>query len=54
MAAAQVAGVIASAWFVWFHSVLPRLGWQSTASMIGEALSYVAIAWACGALNTAS
>ena len=48
IAAAQVAGVVATGWFVWIHNVRPRLGVVSLASMFGEALLYVALAWMCG------
>ena len=50
IAAAQVAGVLAAAWFVWIHNVLPRLGLESLAGIASEALSYVVVAWICGAL----
>jgi hypothetical protein len=48
IAAAQVAGVLATGWFVWIHNVRPRLGLESLASMFAEALLYVALAWICG------
>jgi hypothetical protein len=38
MAAAQVAGVIAGAWFVWFHAALPRLGRESLSGSLGQSL----------------
>jgi hypothetical protein len=41
IAAAQVAGVLATGWFVWINAVLPRLGLQSLASIAAEALFYV-------------
>jgi hypothetical protein len=52
IAAVQAAGVLATAWFVWHQAVLPRLGRQSLASIAGEALLYVLLAWACGAIVT--
>jgi len=52
IAAAQVAGVLATAWFVWINSVLPRLGLQSVASIAVQALFCVAFAWICGAVVT--
>lgn len=48
----QVAGVFATAWFVLSRSVLPRLGQQSLARLIGEALLYVTLAWVCAAAIT--
>lgn len=52
IAAAQVAGVLATAWLVWTQNILPRLGLQSLASIIAEAFLWVALAWICGALTT--
>jgi hypothetical protein len=52
IAAAQVAGVVATGWFVWIHNVRPRLGFESLAGMFAEALLYVALAWICCAVVT--
>jgi hypothetical protein len=52
IAAAQVAGVFATAWFVWINAVLPRLGLQSLAGIAAQALIYVVIAWICGGVVT--
>ncbi len=52
LAALQVAGVILSGWWVWLHSILPRLRWESLASLAGEAMGAVAIAWLAGGLLT--
>jgi hypothetical protein len=54
IAAAQVAGVLATAWFVWVNHVLPRLGLQSVTSMFVQALFYVTFAWICGGVVTFS
>lgn len=51
IAAAQVAGVLATAWVVWINNVLPRLGLQSLGSIALEALFYVSLAWICGAVT---
>ena len=48
----QVAGVLASAWFVWVNSIAPRLGLPSPGSAVARALTYVALAWICGAVTT--
>jgi hypothetical protein len=52
IAAAQVAGVLATGWFVWVNAVLPQLGLKSVAGMVAQALLYVALAWVCGAVVT--
>jgi hypothetical protein len=52
IAAAQVAGVLATGWFVWINAVLPRLGLQSLAGIAAQALSFVTLAWICGAVVT--
>jgi hypothetical protein len=52
IAAAQVAGVLATGWFVWISAVLPRLGLQSLARIAAEALFLVTLAWICGAVVT--
>jgi hypothetical protein len=52
VAAAQVAGVLATAWFVWVSAILPRLGLQSVASIVAEALFYVTLAWIGGGIVT--
>jgi hypothetical protein len=52
IAAAQVAGVLATAWIVWVNHVLPRLGFQSVARMFVQALVYVTLAWICGGVVT--
>jgi len=52
IAAAQVAGVLATAWFVWINSVLPQLGRESLASIAARALIYVTFAWICGGIVT--
>jgi hypothetical protein len=52
IAAGQVAGVLATAWFVWINAVLPRLGLVSFASMALASLFYVTLAWICGAIVT--
>ena len=52
LAAAQVAGVLATGWFVWVSAVLPQLGLQSLASIAFEALIYVTFAWICGGIAT--
>jgi hypothetical protein len=52
IAAAQVAGVLATAWFVWINNVLPRLGLESLASIASDAMLYVALTWICGAFIT--
>ena len=52
IAAAQVAGVLATGWFVWIHNVRPRLGFESLAGMFAEALLYVALVWICCAAVT--
>jgi hypothetical protein len=49
IAVAQVAGILATAWFVWVNHVLPRLSLQSLGSMAAEAMLYVMLAWICGA-----
>ncbi len=48
IASAQVAGMVATGWFVWIHNVRPRLGFESLAGQFGEALLYVALSWICG------
>ncbi|MGC9950350.1 MAG: hypothetical protein ABSF64_28630 [Bryobacteraceae bacterium] len=48
----QVAGVLATGWFVWTYNILPRLGLQSLAGIAAEALFYVTLAWICGAVTT--
>lgn len=45
----QVGCVLASAWFVWIHHILPRLGLEPLTGIAVEAFLYVAIAWICGA-----
>lgn len=52
IAAAQVAGVMATGRFVWINAVLPQLGLQSAASIAARALVYVVLAWICGAVVT--
>jgi hypothetical protein len=52
IAAGQVAGVLATGWLVWINAVLPRLGAQSLASIVAQALFYVTLAWICGAVTT--
>lgn len=52
IAAAQVAGVLATAWFVWTNHVLPRLGLQSLAGIVGQSLFFVGLAWICGGIVT--
>jgi hypothetical protein len=52
IAAAQVAGVLATGWFVWINNVLPRLGLESLAGTVARALFYVTLAWVCGAVVT--
>jgi len=52
IAAAQAAGILATACFVWVHNVLPRLGLQSLGGIASEAMLYVMLAWACGAFIT--
>ena len=52
IAAGQVAGVLATAWLVWEHAVLPQLGLRPVAAIVSEAVFYVAAAWMCGALTT--
>jgi len=52
IAAAQVAGVLATGWLVWINRVLPRLGLESVASMFAQALFYVTLAWICGGAVT--
>jgi hypothetical protein len=52
IAAAQVAGVLATGWFVWINAVLPRLGLQSLAGIAAQALFFVTLAWICGAVVT--
>ena len=49
IAGTQVAGVLATAWFVWINAILPRLGLRSLASIAAEAMLYVMLAWICGA-----
>lgn len=50
--AAQVAGVLATGWFVWVTAVLPRIGLPALGWMIAETLFYVMAAWICGAIVT--
>jgi hypothetical protein len=52
IAAGQVAGVLATGWFVWVNAVLPRLGVASLTSMAVASLFYVTLAWICGAIVT--
>ena len=52
LAAAQVAGVLATGWFVWITAVLPRLGLQSVSGIAAEALFYVILAWIGGGIVT--
>ena len=52
IAAAQVAGVLATGWFVWINSVLPRLGLETVAGIAARALIYVTLAWICGGIVT--
>jgi hypothetical protein len=52
IAAAQVAGVLATAWFVWINAVLPRLGLPSLVGIAVQALTYVIVAWICGGVIT--
>jgi hypothetical protein len=49
IAAAQVAGILATGWFVWVNHVLPRLSLQSLGSIAAQAMLYVMLAWICGA-----
>lgn len=52
IAAAQVAGVVATAWLIWTHNILPRLGLQPLASIVAQAFLWVILAWICGAVTT--
>ncbi|MGA2580286.1 MAG: hypothetical protein ABSH24_30175 [Bryobacteraceae bacterium] len=52
VAAAQVAGVLATAWFVWITAILPRLGLESLAGIAAQSLFYVTIAWICAGVVT--
>jgi hypothetical protein len=52
IAAAQVAGVLATGWFVWVNAVLPQLGLKSVANIAAQALVYVTLAWICGGIVT--
>ena len=52
LTAAQIAGVLATGWFVWTTALLPRLGLRSIGGIAAEALLYVALAWLGGALVT--
>jgi hypothetical protein len=49
-AAGQVAGVLATGWFVWVNAVLPRLGLPSLTTTAVASLFYVMLAWICGAI----
>ncbi|HUO32562.1 MAG TPA: hypothetical protein VMU80_25340 [Bryobacteraceae bacterium] len=52
MAIAQVAGVLATGWFVWITRVQPQAGSPSVASLAVEALCYTVAAWFSGAVIT--
>ncbi len=49
LAASQVAGVVAAAWFLYTTVVLPRIGRHPIRALAVEALLYVLLAWMCGA-----
>jgi hypothetical protein len=52
IAAAQIAGLLATAWYIWAHYVLPRLGFQSLVLTAAQSLLYVTLAWLCSAIVT--
>jgi len=52
MATAQVAGVLATGWFVWVSRVQPQAGSPSVTGMAVEALGYTVAAWFSGAVIT--
>src|SRR5579871_2330276 len=52
LAAFQLAGVLASGWYVWTRDIVPRLGLSSWPDIMAQAFFYVLLAWICGALTT--
>lgn len=52
IAAAQVASLFATGWFVWIYRILPRLGLESLTSIAAQSLFYVILAWICGGIVT--